>query len=539
MPRRAYRPPAWLFDASFLAALSLFYGWWAFEGLAEQGIYCDIGLLAWKALVPIAGIDMGADPHFVTAFGRSYPLMLLDYHGPAEIYFAIPWIRLLGHTALALHVGPVLLGMATIPLFYALQLAIYRSRLAAAVNSALLFSSVSYIVGCRLGLYTGTLLIFLALAAAFCFLRWDRTDRPVWAVAGFFWIGIGLGSRIFFVWFALAAALFAWRSGLLGKLRLLNRRRALLCAAAMLVGVLPVLVANVQEPLFSLRFLAGHAVVSSDGVSNLRYPANLLERLRHVWLLWRGDAYSVGRNPLNAALLAAAWAIGLWRLWKGRGKTSAGAWSRLPFWAVGVTLLLSPLTPSGFQALHLYVAYPFFFFMPGAVAAAFESRWRRGGRIALAVLIGAVVARNASLFLYERAHQQIHGGHDVRWNGLAAVADWLRDRGVRSVALGDTGLTDPLRYLTGMEVGIKEIFWAPYLKVDRAMIESALLERLRAEKEGYYLFRPKEIGWIDYHDRFLELAAASGKRVTAKKEFLAENGRRLFVLYRIGRPVTP
>lgn len=523
-----------LFDAAFLAALCAFYAWWAFDELSKQGIYCDIGLLAWKALAPLVGFDVGpADPHFLTLAGRSFPLMLLDYHGPAEIYFAMPWIAWLGHTAFSLHIGPVLLGLATIPLFYALQVLIYRSRPAAAVNSALLATSISYVVGCRLGLYAGTLLIFLALAAALCFLQWDRTARLGWAAAGFFWLGAGLGSRIFFVWFALALLGFAWRAGLLSKLRRFTRRQAVYCGAALLVGVLPVLFANIQEPLFSLRFLTKHAVVSSDGISNVLYPANLLERLRHVASLWRGNAYSIGRNPLNVGVLLAAWALYLWKVWKERKKALPEKWTRLPLWVAGTTLLLSPLTPSGLQPLHLFVAYPFFYFTPGSLLAGVRPRFRRLAVRACVALAVVVVLRNAAQFHFEEAHRRIHGGADVRWNGLGAVSDWLAARGIRSVALGDTGLMDSLRFLTGMKAEVTEVFWAPYLKVPRQEAEDRLRRRFEAETEGYYLFRAPDIRWLDYLPRFLEIADDAGKRVAVEETFLAEDGEPLFVLYKV------
>jgi hypothetical protein len=78
-----------IFDIIFIVFLMGGYFLFAFDHLSEQGIYCDVGLLGNKAMGIYKNLRF-EDPTFITLCGRSFPLVLLDYHGPVEIYLFLP-----------------------------------------------------------------------------------------------------------------------------------------------------------------------------------------------------------------------------------------------------------------------------------------------------------------------------------------------------------------------------------------------------------------------------------------------------------------
>ncbi|MDD4909407.1 MAG: glycosyltransferase family 39 protein [Candidatus Omnitrophica bacterium] len=533
-----------IFDIFFMAALAVFYLYFALDRLQEQGVYCDVALLGNKAMGIYKNIHFEG-PDFINLFGRSFPLMLLDYHGPAEIYLSLPALYIFGNTAFALNIVPVAFAVLSIPVFYMLALLLYESRMPAVSSCILLFTLPSFIAASRVGLYTGTLVLFFGLSAVLCLLLWGKSGRFSFLCLSCLFIGMGMGSRCFFLWFivALAAFLFFIHRQMLRAMLALKFRNKLVCVVLSSIGILPVVVFNLRSNLRTARFLFSHLIISNDGISNLKYADNLKERMSELFALLRGSAYSMGDNLINLYIVSFGLAVIVILLFKRRFHcTAAEKRFLLPVALSAAVMLQSSITPSGLQPLHILYVLPFVL-MSGATAVSMaRGRTLRAGLGAL--LLFATTASLTVSFLslrFKSAHLQLHGGEEARWNTARDVLAWLDAKGIRRIGLGDTGIKDVLLYLSGWRLDVDEVFYAQHFNMPRHEKELILRKRLGSEKEGYYLFRAAGTHWIDYLGRFKAIVKEEGLRMEVAAEFTAPvpDRRGVFTIYKVrGRKTT-
>ncbi|MHB2026047.1 MAG: glycosyltransferase family 39 protein [Elusimicrobiota bacterium] len=517
---RIFQGALWL-HAAALASCLAFFSYWSLRDIGQQGIYTDVGMLGDMALgiykkFPFSG------PQFLHLAGYSIPLMVKEWHGAVPVYLALPWICLFGNKAVALHLAPVFLSTVSLILFYAVAWLCLGSVAACFAAAAMLASSPAFIAASRLGLYTGTELVLWEMGCVLFFMLWKRRGKFAYALAGLCSLGFGLGSRLFFFWFAAALLLYAliWERPLLQSLASTPRRLAAAVGAASL-GLMPFILANILGSGVSLKFLAKHALNSADGYSNLDYPSHLWLRLREIVSILNGSAWSGISEPNRwfpwFMLLAVAWSL-----------------RRNRFFCMTAVFILiqSPLTPTAIEPHHLIIMLPLLCL---AAASSLIPRSRSLPGLIIPIVLSALLvvsfAGNYRLLHSEKAYINLHGGDEVRYNAMGDVVAWLRRHNIREIGLGDTGMMDPFNYLSGRRIEEREIFWAPYLNVPKPFVIDRLEKRLEDERAGgYYLFRAPGHGWIHFFKDFRAIAAREGKTVVAKKVFSDPAGEPIFIL---------
>jgi len=516
------------------------YFFFAFDRLPEQGIYCDVGLLGNRAMGIYKNLHIESKD-FINFCNKSFPLTLLDYHGPVEIYMFLPAMYIFGNTAFSLHVVPVIFGGLALIVFYAIVFLLYRSRALAGLISAMLASLPTFIAANRIGLYTSTLIMFFGLSAVFCYVLWIRKNKFYWLSAGCFLLGLGIGSRCQFWWLPAALLIFAiifYREPLLRIKELPFLKKALIFLA-LLIGSSPLILFNIRTQCQTLRFFSKHVVVSADGISNLNYVQNFIERVRELISLLNSTVYC-GANANSVMIytfIAAVVIILLNALFLPiLAKRSISCVYIFPLGVFLLVFLQSPLTCSGMSALHIFYMLPFALMVIPAAIASCQIRFLR--IFFSALLIAAVIFSlriNFVSLLARQAHLWTHGGSEVRWNMALDVLEWLKKNGIERVGLGDTGIKDALIYQNGSDEGIEEVFYADFIgkSISREAKENALRERLRGEKDGYYLFR--RYPWAPYFDDFAKIAKEENKGIIIVKEFKAhqQGGETVYILYKI------
>lgn len=515
------------------------YAWWCFAGLKDQGLYHDVALLGVEAL-RIDGPPYESPLH-ARVGGATLPLMFNPYNGAMEVYLAaLPAVRLGGHTALALNAASVAWGLVMLLAGALVSAVYYRTAWAAAGFVALLGLSPSYIAATRIGLYAGTVHGGLVALALLSFCLWARPKgRVAYLIAGFFLLGLGMGSRTLVLWYAagLAAALYATPSL---RRRFLSLKPPVLwtCAGALSVGMLPVLYANAAGDWFSFRFLSQFAVRSRSGVDNAAYLTNILERLRELGSMWSATAWlwPETRNVWAVVLLAASAGLVLW-LRRARPAKEEGSDGFAPLIVVAVALLLSPFTPTFLDVHHLFPTYPFAaLVMLAPLCAPFPRHWSKTVRGAAWVLFAGCLLQDALMLNRSAPHTTLHGGHEVHWNVLSGVVDWTRREGVKTLGLGDTGIMDPLLYLSGLEADAEEYFAAPYLSAEQIASRQERLRRVfREQRSSYFLFREESAARVPYFPEFARLASEERVRLRPAASFATPAGDPLFVIYRAER----
>ncbi len=490
------------------------------------------------------------------------PLMVQDYIGALNVYLALPLLASWGVNAPALRLLGVLCGLATLLLVWAVgrELA-WRARAGARpagwtgeIAALLLAASPSYIFWSRQGIFVTNIVVTLAVAAVWAGLRWQRTGRPGYLYALALLAGLGLWSKLLFVWVlgALAGvAVVAWLAGrrlgtpVFPRMRL---RQWLLAGLLWLLALAPLLLFN-QQTSGTVQAVFGNLGRSYYGVENAAFGANLAVRLGQVGTLLRGDhLWYLGNsfaNPwaLGLAVGLTALALGLaaanWRSGRERASLST-LLAALLF--VFLLLVQSSFTVSDLFITHFAIVQPFVLLLVAlaadiVLAAATQPRSARplarlGAGIAALAIAGLALWLSVDTWNSVRYHQALarSGGLASHSDAIDRLAQWLDERDVRQPLALDWGIEAQVRYLTGNRVQPLEIFG--YDRLDQPDDGFAgRAGQFMADPTRFYIVRmPEETVFRGRREALESLAAAQGQGLVVQEAIYDRSGRVMFVI---------
>src|SRR5574341_2109181 len=283
--------------SSFLLAIPLaLYFALALPQLTLPGLHNDeaaeAGLQAEQILSgqPItafrdAGIPIG---------GRTLPLMVQDYIGAFNVYFALPFFAALGPTVAALRLYGVLVGAITLTLTFGF-LSQFVSARAGLIAASLLAISPSFIFWQRQGVFVASLTATFTVASLWAGAIWSRAGGWKWAALLGLLCGAGLYAKLLFVWIigGMAGALliinlaafvhhsaFRTPSALSVFPRTPTLSDLLAFTFAFLLALTPLFAYNLQTG-GTLLSVGTNLTTSYYGVNNLNFAQNLAARIDH------------------------------------------------------------------------------------------------------------------------------------------------------------------------------------------------------------------------------------------------------------------
>ena len=139
----------------------------------------------------------------VHLFGHDFPVMTGDYWGSVSTYAVLPLFWIFGPGVLAVRLWPILAGMAAVLLTYFVGKRLY-GRWPGALAAALLAIFPSFIFWTRVGIYVISHIVAVTLGILLSFLRWRDTGHRRWLFLATFLAGIGLWTKLLFLWFLIA-----------------------------------------------------------------------------------------------------------------------------------------------------------------------------------------------------------------------------------------------------------------------------------------------------------------------------------------------
>ncbi|MCB0207118.1 MAG: glycosyltransferase family 39 protein, partial [Anaerolineae bacterium] len=153
------------------------------------------------------------------------PIMVQDYIGALNVYLALPLIAAFGATVTALRLLAVAAGLATLLLAWRLgdelgQLAGSSQPWTGGIAALLLASSPSFLFWSRQGIFVTNIVVTLAVATVWAAVRWQRTRQAGWLYTAAFLAGVGLWSKLLFVWVLgamVGVAIMVWVAGKIGS----------------------------------------------------------------------------------------------------------------------------------------------------------------------------------------------------------------------------------------------------------------------------------------------------------------------------------
>ncbi len=512
-----------------------------------------------------AGIQVG------TVF---LPLMVQDYIGALNVYLALPLLALFGVTTPALRLLGVGCGLATLLLVWGLGREL--SRLARVdtmgltgwtgeMAALLLAVSPSFVFWSRQGIFVTNIVVTLAVASVWLGLRWQRTghSRTLYGLAVL--AGLGLWSKLLFLWVlgamvGVAAAVWL-ASRLRGSPSPLPRptgRSSLLAGLLFLLALSPLLLFN-QQSSGTVQSLFGNLGQSYYGVENTAFLDNLAVRLDQVGSLLRGDhLWYLGATLANGwavwimvGLIAVALILAL-AGWQARRDRAS-----LPVLLVAllfVTLLVvqSSFTVSDLFVTHYAIVQPFVLLLAALSAdiilktveqqrrselsQSTVSRWP----LLLAACTLALLALwlGADLRTSLSYHQALarSGGLSTHSDAVSSLAQWLDLRDAQQPLALDWGIEAQVRFLTGNRVQPLELFGYDRLDEPDPGFSDRAGQFLDDPTRLFITHSPGETVFQGRRAALESLATARGLALPIQQVIYDRSGRAMFEVLRIETP---
>lgn len=439
-----------------------------------------------------AGIPIG---------GRILPLMVQDYIGAFNVYFALPFFAALGPTVAALRLYGVLVGAITLTLTFGF-LSQFVSARAGLIAASLLATSPSFIFWQRQGVFVASLTATFTVASLWAGAVWSRAGGWKWAALLGLLCGAGLYAKLLFVWII---------GGMAGALLIINlaafvhhsafRTRSahsvfprtptvsdlLAFTFAFLLALTPLFAYNLQTG-GTLLSVGTNLTTSYYGVNNLNFAQNLAARIDHfravvagrdhLWYLGGSFGNGMWEPALNLSVIVI---LGRWLFRRQR--------SRLP---VAILLLLilglvqSSFTVSGLFPTHLSVFAPLwpilvalaaetilnpfyeplFIHLTGPNLSQLFGGWNVGilgfvnlGMLVVLVGLGALFTRDIAVTFEYHAVLNQSGGLGPHSDAVYRLVEYLDPaRDPAPVVAMDWGFAPQVNFLTRGGVQPEEIF---------------------------------------------------------------------------------
>jgi 4-amino-4-deoxy-L-arabinose transferase-like glycosyltransferase len=494
--------------------------------------------------------------------GQLFPYMTQDYIGATNTYAALPFIAVFGPTPAALRLMGIMVGLLTLGLTFGLTCQLTQSRWAGLIALSLLAVDPTFVFWSRQSIFVTAATAALGLAVTICWWQRGRGGSAKWSLAGAFLAGLGLYTKLLFLWLIVAligaVVMLNWRSWLTkqfstsGKVKAHNwLAEALRAGVAFMAGCWPLLAYNLQTGGTFLN-VTQNAATSFYGVNNLAFGSNLIERIRQFFVLLSGShLWYLGEtitNPWPALAFGASLILTLGFWLKNNPVPEPGEFSSVqavlfPFLVIGLVILASIGTVSGLWVTHFAVL------MPWPAIAMSLAGWFSWSQVAgtryqlfqgvlVAGLVLVLVTNLLNVIRYHGALTQ-SGGLSTHSDAVYDLSEWLANQAHGPVVAMDWGLAAPVTYLTNGQVTPTEVFgyvWQP----DQEL--SDRLKRFMAQPTTLYLWRAPDEIIFDRSQGFKALYRPLNLQENIEAAFYERSGRPILGITRLvsqGTAVNP
>lgn len=439
------------------------------------GVACVLFFTLGCLLTPRAGIQndeaLFSSPLFNT-FGTpllsrirhlDIPLMVMSYLGSLKSLLYIPIFGMFGASVWTVRLPMVVVGVATILLFYQL-VSLLLGRRAAAAGAFLLAADPLFVMTNTFDWGPVALEHFFLVTGLFALCRFGQSygsgtpgdpiwhGREKWLVLGGLCFGLAMWNKAIFAW-ALAGVVVGSLATCWGKIRRdLTLRHASIAAVAFLVGALPLVGYNLRargatvsenahlevseiprkwtqlESALQGSGVFGY-IAAEEWVEPRKEPATSVQRAS-AWVREQVGEYR--RSGFYWALAGLLLLVPIW--WRSRV-----AWFALLFTATS-WLLMAATHDAGGAAHHTVLLWP----MPHLFAVAVLSRLPRP-----ALGIGVAGLALSGLLVTNQFYSQLvqHGAWDTWTDAVLALSDAVDERPGQTVYITDWGMFDTLNLL--------------------------------------------------------------------------------------------
>jgi hypothetical protein len=455
--------PAWRTAAGLcaLAAVFMAAGW---PLMKKLGIEADEAMIG-------NGIYERAAPWYSWHLaGNEIPVMLITYLGALKTWIYNGVFLLWPPSPMSLRLPTMLLGVATLILFFVL-LDRALGRRVAWVGTTLLATDPSFILTEPVDWGFVAFQQVFKVGALVLLLAFHRRPEPLRLGAAFFLFGLAMWDKAVFSW-VLGGIVVAGVGVFWKEIRpQLSRRNAISGAAGFIAGSLPFLVYNIVRPfetfaasarastegamtkLYLLkRTLDGSAafgfVTAPDTGPNPGIPHSLVQ---HVGF-WLNNLLGAPTTTWTAAALAAA-ILGLPLVWR----TPARRPALFALAVMAVTWIQMFLTAGAGGALHhVILLWPFQYLVIAAVmveAARYLGKYAPHGIVMVTGLLALSNLAVANHYFVAT----VQNGPAVRWtDAFPKLNAWLYEAHAKRIETADWGILETLNLVSEGELPVED-----------------------------------------------------------------------------------
>jgi hypothetical protein len=495
-------------------------------------------ILLGTLLIPRAGLEVDEalftqplyhrlSPDFeLGVLHHKVPVMIIAYIGAFKTLLCWPILRLGGPSVFAVRLPMVLVGAATILLFFLFAESVV-GRAAAVVAAVLLATDPTFLLTDTFD--WGPVALEHLLLAAGCLAMASRRS----ALACFLF-GLALWNKATFVWalsgLVVATLVAYWPEC---RQRLHDRRLVIRCALAFMAGALPLLLFNLHRPAATLRATNGvstqdfgvklHQLRGAlDGSGLFGYLVaedSMTEQPKLLAARWRLGGSRSSLFPYAVAL--AIFAAPLW--WQSRGQR-AGVFA-LVFCTV--TFLAMAVTRDGGTGIHhIVLLWPMPQLLAGIAICALRPRW-------IAPVLAAVLVIS-NLLVIDRYFFQLerNGAAGTFSDAIYSLSSAIPQLGNDSVYVADWGMYESLEYL---HQGRLPLNYSPAILAAENPSGGQLstIAAMIADPKGLFVTHVSEQEvFKGVRERFQTVAASAGYEKRVIQTISDSNGRPVFELWR-------
>jgi hypothetical protein len=435
LPAASGRPPRRLLEAAFVAVVILVF-------LALQLVYPRLpgnvegGLLLEQFLAKTIKDLIDKSSVWGLFVSGGFPSQRDFYHSVLMAYLYLPVLYLFSPGWFFAKHWHLFFAVPTFVFTYLFARDAFGRRVASA---ALLFMLLNptFEASMRSGGTCVSPMLFFSTGALFLFGRWWTTRQTRYWAAGFFVLGAGMSTYLWFYWLlaGLAAGAVLYARSAVERFRIPPKGWARLAAAGTAcfsAGAGLIVYREFFHRLASLR-LIGRAVFGSENRHGfLNYFEVLPQRIQLIHEYLSSPGFLFPFRPDFSVVYTRAPSFA-WAVWLSFPAIFFFVYKRrlskrfllIPL-LLGVMILLTPISRPWFDERYLFFLYPLPALMVAAAAAAFLSVRRRAVRAAVLAGLALLTADQARGLKNFYAQMKATGGAGFYTDTIYDLADWLR-----------------------------------------------------------------------------------------------------------------
>jgi hypothetical protein len=548
-------------DATILLALAGKFSFFAKNILRGTWIPLITGgffLLAGVAFVPLLGVENDEalfgnafyEPHggvYVYHLGRNHlPLMILSYLGTLKSWIYKPIYGLFGIGVRSTRLPSVLLGVASIWLFYRLLDRI-AGRRAALIGCGLLVTDAVYLLTSTFDWGPVALQHVLVLGGALLLVRfWQQGDKLALA-GGFFLFGLALWDKALAVWMLTGMGVAALATLPKQIARVTAWRHAGIAGVSLLIGAFPLILYNIHtrggtlhgNTVSDTAGAPGKVRVMADtirgsGLLGYLSPEDWQTPHPHTprgWVERASEKLASASHEPHQSLQLYGFLLAVLLIPLARGAalralifflvTFAVAWVQMAFTA-----------HAGNALHHTVLLWP----LPQAImAVAFASASRRlsAAGIPAVATVTAILMASGLLLINSYFARMVRNGGAISWtDAIFPVSEYMKKVQATEVYCVDWGFLDSLRFLSDGKLPVR-VGEDPIDKTELTGDDRERLFDMVSDPDHVFITHQKPFEFYPgLAEKLAKFADDEGYRKRVLEKFSDSNGRPTFEVFR-------